>query len=287
MAKTESILIAPLPKSLAKFGIPIAAFLLTTFFILLDFPYHHLTNRITAGAGQALGVEIEAANSGLTFGLDGIGFRFEDVRVETPIGDVYDLDFARFGAGWSTSWFFATPTVFFEVDSSFGHARGTIRMDADASGSGSIAGARIGELSFLDELLPVEITGTLDAEGNIETTDDVAQGGLSFDLKDGSISHPGMPIEVPFETIHGLFVFGGEQFLSVEAFDLLGPVLNFSASGTVGHGEAIGDRALDLDIEFKDVAPQMRSMIELLGVSVKRDGRAKLHIGGSISQPEM
>ena len=56
MAKTESILIAPLPKSLAKFGIPIAAFLLTTFFILLGFPYHHLTNRITAGAGQALGV---------------------------------------------------------------------------------------------------------------------------------------------------------------------------------------------------------------------------------------
>lgn len=287
MAQNESILVAPLPNSLVKFGTPIAAVLLTSFFILLDFPYHHLTHRAAAVASQALGLEIEAMESGLSFGLDGIGFRFEDVRVETPSGDFYDLDAARFGAGWSFSWFWGTPTLFFAVDSTLGHAQGTFRTGDDPSGSGSITEASLGDLDILKNLLPVQITGTLNAEGDIATSAGGPEGVLSFDLKDGLIGHPSLPIEIPFETLHGLFAFGGDQFVTVEAFDLLGPMLNFSLKGTVGRADAIGDGVLDLDISFKDVAPQMRSIAEMLGAKVRSDGTSNLHIGGTASNPSM
>ncbi|MEO1914987.1 MAG: hypothetical protein ABGW98_14160, partial [Myxococcales bacterium] len=64
MADTKSILTARLPRKLRGLGIPFAAIALTLFFIVIGFPYHHLTNRAAASVGESLGVEIEAADSG-------------------------------------------------------------------------------------------------------------------------------------------------------------------------------------------------------------------------------
>jgi type II secretion system protein N len=283
MAQSESIFVAPLPKALVKFATPIAALLLTTFFILWDFPYHHLTSRVTA----ALGVEFEAANSRLTVGFDGIGFRFDDVRVELPTGDVYDLDWARVGAGWSPSWLVATPTIFFEIASPIGAAKGSFRMGDDPSGSGSITDAPVGELSFIKSLLPILITGTLSAEAELETSGGEPLGPLSFKLQDGTIDHPDMPIEIPFTELAGRLAFGGEQFVKVEAFDLLGPMLNLSISGKVEHPATNGDRAIDLELNFTDVAPGVRSMVQMLGISVEKDGTLTLEIGGTLDNPSL
>lgn len=287
MAQSQSILVAPLPKALVKFATPIAAFLLTSFFILLDFPYHHLTSRVTSAASQALGVEIDASASSLTFGLDGIGFRFDDVRVELPTGDVYDLDFARLGAGWSPSWLMATPTLFFELATPFGDAEGSFRMGDELSGSGSITDASLDELNFLEQMLPVRITGTLSAEADLETSGGEPLGALSFKLLDGKIGHPDMPVTIPFTELEGTLAFGGDQFVDVEAFNLLGPLLNLSISGRVEHTDDNGDRALDLELNFSDVAPGVRSMVEMLGVTVGRDGTLKLRLGGTLDNPSM
>jgi type II secretion system protein N len=287
MTKSDSIFVAPLPKSLVKFGTPIAALLLTSMFIIAGFPYHHLTNRVTAIASRALSVEIDAAQSGLTFGLDGLGFRFEDIRVETPTGDYYDLDAARLGAGWSTSWFTATPTVFFEIRSFYGDAHGTYRMGDDASWSGAMTDVTLDDLGFLEQLLPIQITGTLNARGDVATSDGELQGPLTFAFKQGILEHPSFPMEIPFETLRGQLVFGEGQYLTIETFELSGPVLNFTVNGTLGKAESIVDGPLDLDVEFKDVAPETRNMLRMLGASVGPDGNSKLHIGGSFDNPVM
>ena len=74
MAWTFSSFVASLPRTVRMLGIPLAAFLLTGFFIVLGFPYHQLTDRATTLASRALGVEITAAESGLSPGLDGPGY---------------------------------------------------------------------------------------------------------------------------------------------------------------------------------------------------------------------
>lgn len=285
MAQSESIFVAPLPKPLLMIGTPIAALLLTAFFILLGFPYHHLTNRAAAAAADRLGVEIETADSGLTFGLDGPGLFFQDISIETPTGEVYNLDSARFGPAWSLSWLSATPTIFFEVHSPLGDGEGILRTGDDPSGSGSIRDLSLAQLTFLEPLLPFKITGTLNAQGDLETRDGMPHGPVSFDLRDGLLGHPNMPVEIPYATIRGALAFGGEQLLSVETFDLLGPMINFSVSGTVGRAEPLRDSTLDLDIAFKNVSPQLGSIIEALGASLGRDGLSKLHIGGTLGDP--
>ncbi len=285
MAQSESILIAPLPKPVVKFGTPIAAVLLTGFFILWGFPYHHLTNRVAALAASNLGVEIRTVDSGLTFGFDGPGFRFQGISVETPGGEIYQLDSARLGPAWSLSWLTATPTLFFEVHSELGNAEGSVRTGDDASWSGSIADLKLAELTFLETMLPFTITGTLNAEADVESQDGVPHGPLSFDLREGLVGHPNMPIAIPYDTIRGALAFGGEQRLSIESLELLGPLLNFSATGSVGQADSMADSPLDIDIAFKNVPPQLRPIVESIGGRVERDGSSKLHIGGTVAEP--
>ncbi len=285
MARNESILAAPLPKPVIRIGTPIAAVLLTSFFIVLGFPYHHLTNRVAARVAATLGVEIAAAESGLTLGRQGPGFRFENVSVALPTGETYDLDSARFGAAWSLSWFVADPSFFFAVRSPLGTADGTFRFGNDVAWSGSISETSLTELTFLEQLLPFGVTGTLDARGDVATREGLPQGPLSFDLRDGSLSHPDIPLDIPYATIHGAVSFGGEQFVSIETFDLLGPMLNLSVSGTIGLAEEFSDRPLDLNVGFKDVAPQMRSIVGALGAKVQRDGTSQLHVTGTPGNP--
>jgi type II secretion system protein N len=285
MTQSESILIAPLPKWVVKFGTPIAAIALTSFFILLGFPYHHLTNRIAASFASSIGVEIESADSGLTFGLAGPGFEFEDIRIETQTGDVYRLDDAQLGPAWSLSWFTGTPTLFYEAHSVLGESQGTVRTGAEIGWEGSIANLTLADLTFLETMLPFSLTGTLSAEGDVQSPGGVPQGPLSFDLHDGVLGHPNLPQDVPYKTIQGKLAFGGEQRVSVETFELTGPLVTFSAAGSVGQADTMLNSPLDIDITLKNVRGQMRSIVQLMGGRVEQDGSSKMHIGGTFNNP--
>ncbi|MCP5045374.1 MAG: type II secretion system protein GspN [bacterium] len=285
MTQTESIFLTPVPKSIRVAGIPLAAFALTTFFILLGFPYHHLTDRAAAMASQALGVEITAADSGLSPGLDGPGFRFDDITVETPTGDIYPVDSMRFGPAWALSWFVADPTIFFEINSRLGHASGKVRTGDNAAWSGTASDVNLSDLAFLETLLPVKLTGTLNADADVHTVDGELAGPVGFAVRDGILTQPAMPVDLSFETIDGTIIFGGEAMLRIESFELAGPMLRLTATGEVGQGETLDERPLDLDLEFVDVTPQIRSVVETFGIRLGTDGSARLHIGGTLSKP--
>jgi len=287
MAQIQSILLAPLPRSLRLIGIPIAAFVLTTFFVLLGFPYQHLTSRATAMASQALEVEIEAASSGLTLGLAGPGFRFEGLRVETPTGDVYSIDDVRFGAAWALSWFVLEPTLFVDVDSRLGKANGTIRIGDVSGWEGSFSAVQLSEIPFLESLLPVQLTGTLDADGSLHSVDGNYVGPLDFEIRQGVVAHPALALDLPFETLGGAMVFGGEAMVTIESFSLVGPMLEFDALGTIGNGTSFDQRALDLDLRLTDLKPEVSMLVESFGITATADGTASFHIGGTGGAPDV
>ena len=78
MARTESIL-ARSDSEVRKDDrdMPIAAVLLTTFFILLGFPYDLLADRIALQVESALGVPVEIGGTELRLGLLGTGLRVQ------------------------------------------------------------------------------------------------------------------------------------------------------------------------------------------------------------------
>lgn len=285
MADPESLLTARLPSRLRKLGIPFAAVLLTSFFILIGFPYHHITNRAAASAAASLGVEIEAEDSGFTIGLDGPGFRFSDIEVVTPTGDTYPLDTLRFGPAWSLSWFMLEPVVFFEVASTLGHAEGKVGTGDSPSLQATVRDAMLTDLRFLEETLPIKITGTMSADAAIESKGDAYSGPITFDLKDGELGNGELPVEIAYDTIHGEAILGGEQFLNVAAFDLLGPMFNVSISGNIGNGATNEERPIDMNVVFTEILSPLRPTIEGLGAKLAADGTARIHIGGTLAAP--
>jgi type II secretion system protein N len=271
-------------------GIPVVAFALTAFFIVLGFPYHHLTDRATAFASQALGAEITAVDSGLSPGLDGPGFRFETVRVETSSGDIYRIDRARFGPAWSLSWLALTPTFFYEVESALGNTEGRILAGDEPGWSGSVTDADLAELHFIASALPVTLTGRLSAEGDVASSSAGYLGPLQFSAKEGILGHEALPVEIPFDTLHGAFTLGGQggdtagdTLVDIESLSLVGSLFRMTATGHVGRAAQPTNAPLDIRIEFSEVQPQVRSILELFGVRIDNDGRGSVHFVGTLA----
>lgn len=285
MPDTDSLLTAELPRRLRGIGIPLAAVALTSFFILLGFPYHHLTNRAAAQAATSLGVEIEAEDSGFTIGFDGIGFRFRDIEVNTANGDTYPLDTLRFGPAWSLRWFLLDPILFFELDSTLGHAEGKVATGDALNARVSIRDAVLTKLPFLAQSLPVQLTGTLSADADVQTVAEEFEGPIAFDLKDGTIQSAGLPTEIAFDTVHGEVTLGGEQLVTIQAFELLGPMFNVEATGRVGKAATAPARPLEFDIHFSDILAPLRGMIQGLGAKVTANGTADLRVRGTVAAP--
>ncbi len=292
MAQTSSLLTAPLPRTARVVGIPLAAFVLTALFIVLRFPYHHLTDRATAYASRALGAEITAADSGLSPGLDGPGFRLETLRVETASGDVYRVERARFGPAWSLRWFALTPTFFYEVESALGNTSGRVVTGEAPGWTGTVANADLAELHFIAEALPFKLTGLLSADGDVTSSADGYVGPLQFHAKEGVLAHDVFPLEIPYDSLEAALNLGGqgsdaagEALVDIERFSLVGSLLRMTATGRVGRTEKTSDAPVDIQIEFSDVQPQLRSMLKPFGVGFDAEGRGSLHIGGTIGAP--
>jgi type II secretion system protein N len=285
MADTESLLTARLPRKLRGLGIPFAALALTLFFIVIGFPYHHLTNQAAASVGESLGVEIEAADSGFTVGLNGPGFRFNDIDLATPTGDTYALDTLRFGPAWSLSWFMLEPTLFFEIESPLGNAEGKVSPSDNPSIDATIQNAILTDIAFLEHTLPFKLTGTMSAEASIKTVNDHYDGPFSFDLTDGNLSTEVLPAEIAYDTVHAEVVLGGDYYAEIAAFELLGPMFNANIKGHITNGVTAADRSINFDLTFNDILPPLQPTIEALGAKVDPDGTAKIHIGGTLEAP--
>jgi type II secretion system protein N len=285
MADTESILTARLPEKLKSLGVPLAATALTLFFIVIGFPYHHLTNQAAAFLSESLGVEFEAADSGFTVGLNGPGFRFNEINLATQTGDIYALDALRFGPAWSLSWFTLEPTLFFEIQSPLGDAEGKVSPSDNPRIDASIQNAILNDIAFLEQSLPFKLTGTMSAEASIESVNDHYDGLFSFDLADGNLSTEALPTEIAYETVHGEVVMGGEYFAALTAFELRGPMFNANIKGHITNGDTPADRSIDLDLTFTDILPPLQATIEALGAQVTPEGTAKILIGGTLEVP--
>lgn len=286
MANSESFLTAPLPKPLLRIGVPIAAICLTSFFIVLGFPYHHLANGMAARLGESIGVEIETTDASLTMGADGVGFRFDGVTVETTAGEIYHLDTARLGPAWALSWFSLVPTLFASVTSQYGDVTGTYRAGEDAHCACTVTNASLDDLEFVRRMLPIGLTGLLTSTVDIGYAQGVLVGPGSIQLTDGAISHPSAPQEIPFASITSTFALGGDQMLTVDSFTMDSSQLKLNGSGTVGNAETLQQSQLDLSIALTELTPIYRGLAHTVGVTVDSKGAADIKISGTVAAPD-
>jgi len=198
----------------------LAAALLTGFFCYLRFPYDRLAEAIT-GRLDPMGVHVEITNLGPSLQLGGLGWVAEGVQITRLDGTRIQLDRVRVRPGWSLSWLMLRPALHIDLESPLGAVDGNFVVWGPPGFHGTLRDVNLGELRTLGLNL-----GGASVEGKAQLDLDLAfaaegpQGPVHVDAKEGVVSHPGLPMAIPYEQLQGDLQFGGENWRAIPPIEL-------------------------------------------------------------------
>ncbi|RIL00224.1 MAG: type II secretion system protein GspN [Proteobacteria bacterium] len=267
-------------------AIALAASVLTAFFVVIGFPYHLVTARIERAVEAATGARVEIGR--FAIGLHWLlpQLRAWDVDVTTPAGRRLQLARVRVHPAPSLAWLRGRPALALALRSPLGELDGTVVVRGEPAFRGELRALQLGPLALLESIAPgAALDGRADAEIDLALAESGPAGSARFDVANGSLALPLLPIGVPFESLHGDLVLGGDALAKIEALDLAGPLIAFQAKGVVGAAPVAVDAPLDLDATLEVRDPTVRSMIGGQGIALDASGRAELHVGGTLGNP--
>ena len=135
---------------------------------------------------------------------------------------------------------------------------------------------------------PLEAVGNLD--GRFDASIDFVlveagpEGSVEFAATKGSVGLAKFPMDIPFETLSGELILGGEAFISIERLELDGPMLTASLTGNVLQAPNFANAPIRLEAELT-AEPNLRPAITRAGVRVDRQGKSKVRITGTVESP--
>lgn len=276
----------PLPASrpLRILAIATAAVLLTGLFVYLGFPYDRLATRIAAGVEEATGVRLVLGPVAPDVGLRGPGISIESLRASLPNGEEWSFERVALRPAWSTSWLAASPAVFLDATAPFGRVRGVATLSDIPGFEGEAQeidlDALLARLSSQGGML----AGTADVVADVSMGPDGPVGPVRLRAWNGTISHPQLPMDVPYERIDAELRLGGEALAEVVSFDVESPMGTGRITGTVGQARALARAPLDLRIEIT-AAENIQAPLRAQGVRFGRDGRLELDVRGTLARP--
>ena len=265
-----------------------AGLALTAFFVFLGFPYDLLAERIGAAAGQQLDMRIRIGELGPHVGFFGPGLSAKEVLAASEGQPTIRVEELVLRPAWSLAWFQGMPAVYLDVTSDVGNGAGTLVVGERGGWTGDLEAVQVESLP-LETLDALDLRGVLDAEVDLRGAGIDAGGGfvgqVAFRLREGSIQTQGLPMAVPFESLHGRLLFGQDQNLVVvENVQLAGPLIAGTIDGQVGQGASPGRAPLDIKLAFEVSDPSLEGMFASLGRR-GADGRRHLEIRGTLNRP--
>lgn len=266
---------------------PVAAVLLTAFFVFLGFPYDLLALRISDELERNLDVRVRIGELSPHLGLFGPGIEASEVLASREGQPSFVVQELVLRPAWSLAWLRGNPAVHLDVVSDLGSGSGTVVLGDRGGFEGTLDAVRL-------EQLPLESLAALDLHGSLGATIDLRRAGIDvgggyegfvdFDVREGSLRSEGLPLALPFDRLFGRLDFGGESYAKVSGVQLEGPLLAGTIEGEVGHGPAPGREPLALDVAFEVRDPGLAGMFTSLG-RPGSDGRRRLSVTGTLSRP--
>ena len=276
-----------LPRWLVIASYPVAALVLILFFIFLGFPYNQLAQRLGRIVESNTNIQIRIGDLSPQIGLGGPELAASEVlaRIEDKQPIVVERMVLR--PAWSLSWFRAQPAIYLDVTSDVGDVSGTLILGSDWGWDGTLEHVHF-------DLLPLEMIETFDLHGNLDATIDLHRttteagsgfvGRVEFDLREGTLRTEGLPIALPFESLHGRLDFGGEKYIHLSGVELQGPLLDGTIQGDVGYATGPSGQPISIDVAFRlrnDDLASMRGAVAGQG----EDGRSHIQITGTLARP--
>lgn len=275
-----------LPRSARIFGIPLLGLLLVALFIFLGFPYTKLGDRIADELQRRHGIRVEFASVNPQLHLAGPGIQARGVRTTLPGGEALRLERVALRPAWSAAWLRGDQAVFTEIESELGNLTGTVVLGGSHGFSGNLEQVAVGRLPFEAAAALGSLDGMLDATVDILVGEQGPEGRASFAAVDGSLDFTGFPTAIPFETLTGELDFGGESLITVNRLDLSGPMVDANLTGNILQGASFPEAPLRLEAEIEAKAG-LKSAMSGAGLRVDRNGKAKVRITGTVSQPNV
>ena len=264
-------------------AIAAAAVLLTGTFAYLRFPYERLAASIAARLDDA-GVRVEIGRLRADPTLAGPGLAAEDLKVTRQDGSVLRIESLRLRPAWSLSWLTARPALHLHLASPQGELEGVAVLWGPQRFSGALREVDLQELLGADLLAGARLEGRANLDLDVALEESGPTGPVRILAKDGVLSHPQLPMAIPYQELHGDLALGGESWLQISDLQLSSPLGTGSLRGTVGRAPDPRQAPLDLELAVQ-VAQGVRSSLTSQGVRVGRDGQLHYKISGTASAP--
>ena len=265
-------------------GLVLGALALTAFFMVLDFPYDRLARRIADGVEQQTGARIALSEVSLGWVRWAPGLTARGVQVIQPDGTRLELERVGVRPALDFAWLRGDPALATDVASARGGGSGVLTL-GDAS-------AFDGEITDLDlELLPqqqlgasLHVKGRSDAEVDLVLGEEGPVGHVDFEARDGIVTHPELPLPMPFQKLTGKIDLGGDEIARIRELTLESPLASGRARGTIGRAPSFASAPLRLQLELT-VSGAIRGSLNTQGVEVGNSGEIRVDVTGTPARP--
>jgi type II secretion system protein N len=262
----------------------LAAFALTALLMVLRFPYDRVATSIAQQLEQRTGSRVTFGSFGLAFVRWGPGFAAKSVEVVSPDGTRMSFDRIGMRPALSLAWLTGGAAMATEVESQRGDVSGVTTFGKSPGFSGEMRDIDLEQIPQQSSGAPLHLKGRADLDIDVVMREDGPVGSVGFEARDGLLTHPELPMPMPFTKLAGEIDLGGQHWAEIKQFSLESPLATGHARGTIGKATAFANAPLDLALEFT-VSGAVQGSLRAQGVSVGNSGDVHVAISGTPMRP--
>ncbi len=272
------------PRRRQVVSLALAAVALTAFLMVLRFPYDRFALWVAQRVEQESGARITLGPVSLSLVRWAPGLAAQGVSIAQRDGTRVDLDRLGVRPALALAWFAGNPAFATEVESARGGASGVVTF-GDAPGfAGTLRGVDLEQLPQHRIGAPLRLKGLVDADLDVTLREAGPEGDVEFEARDGLLTHPNLPLPMPFQKLTGQLDLGGEAWAAIRSLELASPLASGHASGTIGRSSAFATAPLHLEIELT-VSGAVQGSLRSQGVAIGHDGQIRVNVSGTPTRP--
>jgi type II secretion system protein N len=265
-------------------ALAVAALALTALLMVLRFPYDRVAGSLAQQIEQQTGSRVTFGAFGLSLVRWGPGFAANGVEVVSADGTRLSFDRIGVRPALSFSWLRGDPALATEMESPRGDVSGVMTFGGSPGFTGRMHDLDLEQLPQQRTGAALQLKGRADADIDVVMRDDGPEGSVEFEARDGLLTHPELPLPMPFSKLTGEIDLGGQHFAEIRSFALESPLASGHASGTIGKAAAFANAPLDLALEFT-VSGAIQGSLRAQGVSVGNSGEIRVAVSGTPTRP--
>jgi type II secretion system protein N len=272
------------PQRIRVVPLVLGAIALTAFFMALRFPYDRVAQSIAQRVEKETGARIMLGPVSLALVRWAPGLASTGVQIAQPDGTRLDLERIAVRPALALGWLAGNPALAVEVESARGGASGVVAF-GDAPGfAGTLRNVDLEQLPQQRIGVPLRLSGRADVDLDVALRETGPEGDVEFEARDGILTHPNLPMPMPFQKLTGEIALGGANWAQLQKFELSSPLATGSASGTIGRAPLFAAAPLKLEIQLT-VSGAVQGSLRSQGVAIGNDGQIHWNVSGTPTRP--